>query len=107
MRQLAILLAALFVLAFASWARAEPPAANVCRRALDMVDELHSATEHLADMRALYAQVCAERKNRRECVEQRTEIRAYEAELRQLELETLAALRACNASKATRRASVE
>lgn len=95
------LLVVLFVLAFSSWARADEP----CSKALAMVEELHDATAQLADMKALYAQVCAERKNRRECVEQRVEIRAFEAELRQLELETLAALRACNAGRATRKAS--
>lgn len=104
MKTLGLLLAALFILAFASWARAEQPQ-DACRKALDMVDELHGATEHLADMKALYAQICAERPSRRECIEHRNEIRAYETELRQLERDTLAALRACNAGRATRKAS--
>jgi len=94
------ILAAFFL--FASWARADQ---DTCRRALAMVEEVHDAQAALSDMKALHAQVCAERPKRRECIEQRNEIRAYEAELLELQRETLAALRACNASKATRKAS--
>ncbi len=103
MRDLLFVLAIIAAfLAYASWASGEP---DLCGRALVMVTELHDAHAHLADMKALRAQVCAERTKRRECVEQRNEIRAYEAEILELERETLAALRACNASKATRKAS--
>lgn len=90
------------ILLFASWARAEP---DVCQSALDMVGECHRAEAQLSDMKAMYAQTCSDRPNRRECIEQRQEIRAFKAELYELQLATLDALRACHASKATRKAS--
>ncbi len=99
---LAFLLCWLAFMLLAAVADAEPAQ---CQRALAMVEEMHDAEAALADMKALYAQVCAERPRRRECIAQRAEIRAYEAELRELERETLLALRACNAGRATRKAS--
>ncbi len=100
---LALLLCWLAFMLLTTVADAEPAQ---CQRALAMVEEMHDAEAALADMKALYAQVCAERPKRRECVTQRNEIRAYEVELLELERETLAALRSCNAGRATRRASV-
>jgi hypothetical protein len=100
---LAFLMAWLGFMLLEAVADAEP--SDQCTRALAMVDDLHGCEEHLAEMRELYAQVCAERPKRRECIEQRIEIRAYQAEVLELERETLAALRACNASRATRKAS--
>ncbi len=85
------LLVAWFGLLLAGAAHAEPD----CRRALAMVAELHEAQAALADMRELAAQVCTEPALKKECARQRIEIRAYESELRELERETLAALRAC------------
>ncbi len=102
MRNLALFLIMAFVLLFAAWSRADQ---DHCRKAMAMVSELHDAEADLADMKALASQLCSERALRKECARQRIEIRAYEAELLALQRETLTELRACNASKATRKAS--
>lgn len=101
---LILLLIMAAILAFASWARADP---DVCARSLDMVGECHEAAAHIQDMRAMYSQTCRDKPARRSCIDQRQEIRAFGAELYELQLATLDALRVCNASKATRKVSAD
>ncbi len=102
MKNLFLFLVTAFVLALACSARAD---GDTCSRALAMVEELHDAQVDLSDMKELAAQVCAEPALKKECARQRIEIRAFEAEIRELETETLAALRSCNGQRNVRKAN--
>ncbi len=102
MKNLFLFLVAAFALSLSTWARAD---ASTCSKALTMVEGLHDAQEHLKDMKSLAAQVCAEPALKKECARQRIEIRAFEAELLELERETLAALRECDSRSGARKAN--
>lgn len=105
MKHLLALVIALFVLAFAAWARSEPT--EPCARADYLAGEIQDGLDLIEELIAMAKPVCADRALARECARQRIEIQARIAEVLQLKEQWRKAAERCRAGTATRKASSE
>lgn len=96
-RTLVLFLIMAAVVAFASWARAEP--IEPCARAEYLAGEYEDALDVIHELIAQARPVCAERALIRDCARQRIEIRARIAEAKQILVMQLRASRECVAPK--------